>query len=254
MGLMISRIDKHSERSFQVRTVKMFFPLALVCLSVSCHSQNVPTGKLVRAASRAHTNNVGSIQVPLPVIMQESMPSLDEKLRKYFAVVVEPISKVTTLDDGGNSISSWYKCKLLRSFSHTTLGPHEDEATLLAHLSNLPRQLLPIANDEVIVQFIGGKMSIDGVIVTYGPETAALALHTHYFLILGRFGFNDSTNSNIGFAPIGTWSSVFTVAPDGDSLVPLLPQSNSAVQGRVAEEFYGHLHEAARIAPERATR
>jgi hypothetical protein len=182
-------------------------------------------------------------------MMQMGISSIDEELNRSFALTVRPIAKAETLDTEGDAVFSWYKLRLLQAYSHARLSDHEDQSTLLAHLPNIPRTLLPLSKDEIIVRFIGGTMAVDGVRVTNGSSSDNLELGQTYLLFTGRLHFNDSSVSNSEFAPIANWSSVFKLNADGDSLVPLLPQQNSAVQTRFLEEFHGKLHELSQRIP-----
>lgn len=215
-----------------------------------CHAQQARLGTIGDAVEYAHRKNLKAITIPLPIAQKRSISSLGEELKSSFAFVVEPVGLAVTVDQSRDDILTWYKFKVIHGFSHAPLHQHEDEATLLSNLPDFPRQFLPIAKDEIVVNFVGGQMVIDGVRVTYGIENTKLAQNQRYVLFVGGFIFSGSKRSSTGFSPLDNWSSIFRVEGDGETLVPLHPDASSPVQGLVKEEFGGHLFGMSRQTPE----
>jgi hypothetical protein len=250
MSVSLSEFREELEALCKGVDFSLLCVLVLYFAAFACHAQSVSIGRIKGAVENARRSHLTSISIPLPLMQQQSISSLDEELRSRYAIMVQPVARVSTLSPDGNSIFSWYKLRTIRKLSHATLDKHEDEAVLVKHLPDLPRQLLPVAQDEVIVSFVGGQLTIDGVQVTYGSSKADLELHKTYLIFVGSFVFNDGTKSTTGFGPINNWSSVFSVGANGDTLTPLIVLDNAIIPSLVSKEFHGRLSEVMRRVPE----
>jgi hypothetical protein len=229
---------------------KYLSALVFAYATLLCHAQATSGGRIMVAVEHARQDHVRAISIPLPRMQEMAIPSLDEYLRSHYGLVVAPVARASVLSSDGNDIYSFYKLRLIRAFTHSALGRHEDDEALINHSPGLPRQLLPIASNEIIVRFVGGQMVIDGVQVTYGHKEAVLETSKTYLIFGGHISGSDDTRSNIEFGPANNWSSVFVVGPDADTITPLLSPGSSTVPALVTDEFRGRLSEFAHRVPE----
>ena len=225
--------------------------LMLATVALSCRSQNaVTSAPLFKVAADAHRRHLSSITIGLPTVMPRTISSLDDELRSSFAIEAEPVAEVTALNSTGDEILSWYKLRIIHAFSHARFGQPETEARLLERDPSFPKQLLPVAKGDLIVTFYGGQMMIDGVNIIYGPENANLIPHKAYVFFLGPMLGRDLTRSGTVFVPLGNLAAVFKISEDGDTLIPLVPEPKSYVQGLAQEEYSNRLSKMKSRTPE----
>ena len=137
--------------------------------------------------------------------------SLKTALTTDTVVLAELIGKKTLADPWG--LRTWYKFK-----TKETLVKHPPPRLLNLPFPSGPSELLPVAEDEFLIQETNGQMEIDGITVTQHSNGAKYVEGQTYLLFLW-IDPSNRTAIRSGTDPLG----VFLVDSDG-KLRPYLDQ------------------------------
>ena len=130
--------------------------------------------------------------------------SLREALSRDTVVLAELVDKKTSADTSG--LNTWYKFKIKE-----TLVKHPiPNLSYFLPLPSGPSEMLPVAEDEFMIQETNGQMEIDGITVTQHSNGAKYLEGQTYLVFL----WIDSNRTAIrsGTDPLG----VFLVESDGN--------------------------------------
>lgn len=150
-----------------VATLAVAFLILVAIGYVSTASKSKPAQESVESEKRgtlrqqvARAKLRGERQLILGgiVAMYERAESLDDVLARYSLVVAEPVEQRGYVGEH-DSISSWYKFKLIETLSNP-VAPHSFAAFAL------PAELLPLKEDEFLVSRVGGTAPVEGLMVT----------------------------------------------------------------------------------------
>jgi hypothetical protein len=93
--------------------------------------------------------------------MQAIVADLDDALSQFKVIEAKPIEKYT--EAGTWSLITWYKFKILDELNkgHSQeCGSCDD---LEHELAYIPKSLLPLESDEILICYTGGSLTIDGI-------------------------------------------------------------------------------------------
>jgi hypothetical protein len=121
---------------------------------------------------------------------------LPEALSYFSVAVVQPVASVTgTVND--YSVTTWYKLKILEY-----LSKRDTPCITCPTLEQVPQSLLPINQDEVVLNMAGGSYLIDGVNVITPSNHLPLEKSKQYLLLLST---TSSGTALIGAGPAGAF-------------------------------------------------
>lgn len=115
-------------------------------------------GTLRQQVARAKLRGEPQLTLGGIVATYEQAKSLDNVLARYSLVVVQAVEQRGYIDEH-DSISSWYKFKIIETLSNPAT-PHSFASF------NIPAELLPLREDEILVSRLGGTVPVDGLMVT----------------------------------------------------------------------------------------
>lgn len=108
----------------------------------------------------AKTRGEKKLQLPAPIPFYAGVHDLDDALGHYSTVIAYPTLKHSQLNADSTSLETWYKFKVTDFLSQPE-KPHVCESC--KHAENIPPEVLPVNEDELIVKRGGGSLEVDGV-------------------------------------------------------------------------------------------
>lgn len=148
------------------------------------------------------------LRLPAPIPYYASVRDLDDALGNYSTVLVEPTFVHTRLSSDSSRIEAWYKFKIIDFLSQPE-KPHACGSC--EAIKEIPPEVLPVNEDEVLVVQYAGKLEVDGVKVysedSFFPE---YQLNQKYLLFLTL-----DVNSRIASVELGPQGVSF-ISPDGE--------------------------------------
>jgi hypothetical protein len=136
-------------------------------------------GRLHNLVKSAREHGEAKVVLPTVLILPTGLSSVEEIFDDYSLVVAKLVDAVTTVDSSGDKIITWHKVRVSDWLARqkATSGDSYD--------GNIPQQLLPLSQDELIFYTDGGTLEIDGVTVEQGsPQSSHLRPDTPYLFIL----------------------------------------------------------------------
>ena len=130
--------------------------------------------------------------------------SLKQALSRDTVVLAELVEKKTYADTWG--LGTWYKLKIKE-----TLVKHPIPRLSYLPFPSGPSEMLPVTEDEFMIQEINGQMEIDGIKVTQSSNDAKYVEGQTYLLFLW-IDPSNRTAIRSGTDPLG----VFLVESDGN--------------------------------------
>jgi hypothetical protein len=159
-------------------------------------------GSLNWYAQRATIKGERSAVVYSPIPIYAVVTGLDEALSNFFVIRARPVAMRSHVKDS-ESIWTWYKFRIIENLSKGSL-PNS------SNFPGAPEDLLPRNADEVLFDFEGGSLVLDGVSLVQRPHGMGLFLASQEYIL---FLAPDPTGN--GFTiPLGP-SGVLLVHPDG---------------------------------------
>src|ERR1700749_4901187 len=121
---------------------------------------------------------------------------LPEALSYFSVAIVQPVASVTgTAND--YSVTTWYKVKILEY-----LSKRDTTCSTCPALEEVPQSLLPLNEDEVVLNMAGGSYLIDGVKVITPTNHLPIEKSKKYLLLLST---TSSGTALIGGGPAGAF-------------------------------------------------
>jgi len=167
-------------------------------------------GTLKWQVQMARAKGESRVIIPAPPAeYATNISSIDQALSYLGMVVAQPIAKNTYLTPAGDDyeIRTWYKFKVLERLSPGSLP----KCATCSYSAELPQELLPINENEILIDRYAGTSEIDGMSVTVvDRQIPDFAMGTKYVLLLatdqsGRLGLLRSGPAGIyGVDPSGT--------------------------------------------------
>jgi hypothetical protein len=142
----------------------------------------VSRGRVVVAIEDAKAKGKQNVQLTAPIPYYASVNSLDDALAHYTTVLAAPVRSESRISSDSRNIETWYKLHIVDFLSE----PKESsKCSSCFSLTDVPAELLPINEDEIVVVKNGGSIVSDGIKVTstdfaYGD----LKLNEQYLLFL----------------------------------------------------------------------
>lgn len=159
-------------------------------------------GTLKRRILEAKANGETELEL-LVLACGWDIGSLHSALSRDTVVLADLVGKKTYADTWG--LYTWYRFKIKETLVENAL-PRTDYSPM----QSAPLELLPIAEDEFLIQETNGQMEIDGIAVTQGSNGARYREGQTYLLFLW-IDPSRRTAFRAGTDPVG----VFLVDNDG---------------------------------------
>lgn len=175
----------------------------------------------------------GDKRVYLPAVASlymesESPEELKGRLPDYTVLVAELVGRKTYVRDGG--MRTWYKFKTLDAFR---LSP---PLTFLAPTrESVHVELLPIRENEFVINRPGGSLMMDGIEIVQGEQDVPAFANTQRYMLILSF----EPSSRVGEIILGG-QSILPVNPD-NTLDPKQPQH--MLQRVLTEHYAGSLEQ-----------
>ena len=162
-------------------------------------------GMLKQAARRAKSEGKQEVFVPGPRALHAHVPSLDDALWRFTAVIATPVESKSYIM-APYLIGTWYKFKVVERLSRRRLPDcHPCSAP-----PEPPAEWLPVKEDEFLIHRHSGTVVIDGVKVTSREGGFPPFLNSEKYLL-----FVDlDPATKIAILRMGS-NGVFKVGPDG---------------------------------------
>jgi hypothetical protein len=148
-------------------------------------------------------------------------------------LVVTAQGAVPMLEPRRNYIVTWYKFSIDEDLS---TQPIPRDVPVDHHVDEVPPSLLPLSGDEALLKNIGGELSIDGVTVKYGQAKPLLIPGHKYLLLAGSADLAGHI-----FVLAGGAKHAFQIADDGDTLIPIVPDSDSSIYVDASRTYHNSL-------------
>lgn len=133
-------------------------------------------GTLKRDIQEAKARGENTVEIGV-IGCGSAIGSLQQELSRDTVVVAEVVGKKTYADTFG--LRTWYKFK-----TRETLVEHRTPRYLAGQFQRAPSDMLPIAEDEFMIEESNGQMVIDGVTVTQHSNGAKFLDGQTYLLFL----------------------------------------------------------------------
>lgn len=206
---------------------KVFLPLAVA----NKEAQTTSAGsRLSSYVQEAKSKGRTQFTIPPPFVEYvTNVRSLQSALKYYTVVIATPIEKITVATDDGE-IRTWYKLEISESLTPKKHTPCSD----CAPPGLLPRNLLPLNPNQILVAERGGSLTVEGVRLDMRPEFN-FSLSESYLLFL-----QEDESGLFGRIMVGP-DAVFKVAPD-QTLVEVTHGPHS-LKKIVKEQYRSRLHD-----------
>ncbi len=165
-------------------------------------------GRLHNLVKSAREHGEAKVVLPTVLILPTGLSRVEEIFDDYSLVVAKLVDAVTTVDSSGDKIITWHKIRVSDWLARqkTTSGDSYD--------GNVPQQLLPLSQDELIFYTEGGTLEIDGVTVEQGsPQSFHLRPDTPYLFIL--FLENPPGIASLAADANGVFAISFAISSEG---------------------------------------
>lgn len=187
-------------------------------------------GRLSSYVREAKSKGRAQLTIPSPIVdYVTNVRSLRSALKYYTLVVATPTEKLTVATDDGE-LRTWYKLEIRESLTPKKHTPCPD----CAATGMLPRDLLPLNPNQILVAERGGSLTVDGVRLDMSPEFN-FTLDETYLLFL-----QEDESGLFGRVMVGP-DAVFKVTPD-QSLAEVSDSPHS-LKKIVKEQYRGRLHD-----------
>ncbi|MET0624957.1 MAG: hypothetical protein ABW250_18555 [Pyrinomonadaceae bacterium] len=194
-------------------------------------AQSAPVGSRLSSYVReAKSKGRAQLTIPSPLVdYVTNVRSLHGALKYYTLVVATPTEKLTVATDDGE-LRTWYKLEISESLTPKKHTPCPD----CAAPGLLPRDLLPLNPNQILVAERGGSLTVDGVRLDMSPEFNFTPGES-YLLFL-----QEDQSGLFGRIMVGP-DAVFKVTPD-QSLAEISDSPHS-LKNIVKEQYRGRLRD-----------
>jgi hypothetical protein len=164
-------------------------------------------GLLKRSAARAKAEGRSEVIVRAPLYRPAGVTSLDQALSYYTAVIATPVDSKSYMQSP-DKIVTWYKFKVIEYLNRKK--PRVC-STCPSTPSDIPAEMLPLQEDEVLIPRPSGSVVVDDVKVTSVESGFPPFLQSKNYLLFVQL----DSSSRVGVLRIGAYG-VFTVDENGD--------------------------------------
>jgi len=162
-------------------------------------------GALRQQIAKAKSKGEAHLNLPGLVANYEQVKDLEDALSRY-TVVIGQLIEVKSYISEQDSVTSWYKFKVLDNVFQPAVSKSLD-------FIHPPAELLPLNDDEILIPRIGGTLSVDGISVVRSEQGFSAFEKSNKYLL---FVLLDNV-TKVGLPDLGV-AGVLTVTDD-DSLV-----------------------------------
>jgi hypothetical protein len=145
--------------------------------------------RIRRAINRAHVLHESAAEVNCPIGEPLSPVSLEDAAKFTTILTGQVTASVTSIDPSEEVVFTWFKVRTSELLSRTK--PRMESAA-----PAIPRELLPLAENEFVLRDIGGAAVKEGVTVTY-CKALPLALNSQYVLFV-NLGTDENNYGVVG--------------------------------------------------------
>ena len=150
-------------------------------------------GTLAERAQRARARGQRRLVISTPIVPPARVRDLDQALSYFTVVVAEPIEQRTYPHDQYDLIS-WYRFRVVEN-----LTPETHTGCLLCSDIEIPNELLPVNEDEILVPRYGGTLMLDGIeVVQLDRRFPQFIMGQRYLLFLSL-----DTSRRMGIMQVG---------------------------------------------------
>lgn len=178
--------------------------------------QQRPTGANVITAERGtlrwHAQRIkirggDQVTVPAPLVEYTRVLSLDEAISHYhYTAAVAHLVGEHSFALNDSMIATWYKFKV----KDYLVRQAPSVCRICSQQPELPQELLPLADDEILVLKPGGTLNVEGVTIkSFEPSFPDFSRSEQYLLFLEL-----DLSRNVGRVAAGP-NGVFTIDPSG---------------------------------------
>ena len=165
-----------------------------------------------------------------PIFCGFRAENLDEALSQYGAVVAQPINHKTYIASTNelykdNEIRTWYKFRILENLSAKPIpvcrncgDPDSDREKLI------PQEMLPVNENEILIEVYGGTVEIDDVTVTQNNRYNPNFLESNQYLL---FLIADAPGKVVG---IGMGELGIYMISSENRLIPFSKENKRIIQ------------------------
>lgn len=185
-------------------------------------------GKLEWYAAMAKAKGEEQITFRSEIRLYTVPRSLDEALRKYNVVIVEPVE--TKSFSKVQEIQTWYKFKILEELS----SPIDAYCDSCPPIPNAPEEMLPLKPGEFVAAKSGGELLVDGIkVISYDPDFPAFHKNRRYLLFLSL-----DAEKMVGALRMGPWGT-YHLTDDRK-----LEAVDKRLKHQIKEEITNHLNDS----------
>ncbi len=150
---------KQSRRAVTFCLLTVVF--AATVLEAAIQNVDVPRKSQLLAdkVAKAKSQGKSDLKLKAAIPMYDGVSSLSEALAGYTLIVAEPMISVTEPDPTQTRLWTWRKFRIVQNLSDNELPPANTP------IDAAPKQLLPVAENELLIREGGGTLALDGVTV-----------------------------------------------------------------------------------------
>jgi hypothetical protein len=126
--------------------------------------EKLPLGDRIRTAKDI---GIDKISLELPVGEYEDVENIASAIKRSDVILAAPIESFSYLVSG-TTIVTWYKFRISERIARRKASKCCDIP------ATIPKELLPLGEDEILIPIVGGKLVIEGVTVN---QSSALVEH-----------------------------------------------------------------------------
>ena len=165
---------------------------------------------LRHASHQAQAQGLTSIGISTPVPYFLAVNSIDEALQSQAVLVVRVEDQMSVPSPDEDCVWTWYKMRIIHDLSRTQLSENTAPPN---GILQIPANMLPLKENEVLVRSLGGSVTIEGVTVKSEHLHGGFSRDSTYLLFadLSKLGTTVSLSpSHYGEITLGP-AGIFTI-------------------------------------------
>jgi hypothetical protein len=153
-------------------------------------------------AEAAKTNGEHQVTIQTPNIEYGVAESFNKALSHNSVVIAKPVEKKSYATES-EDIITWYRFKVIE----TLFQNNNSNCKSCPPAPVPPGDLLPIAQDEIIIPKYGGTLTIDGVTInSVDPKFPDFVMNHDYLLFISVLQDSNSRVGALRMGPFGTYA------------------------------------------------
>lgn len=169
--------------------------------------ERIHSGRVKMAAEEARSKGKKETHISAPIPLYAAVSGVDEALTQYTALIVRPIAKHSQLSADSKEIETWHKLQIIDYLSSPkTSSPCQS----CASPGEIPSELQPLTENELVVVRNTGDLTIDGISVRSTTSLFPEFEKNREYLVF----LSIDPNSRVGSIKLGP-TGVLLIDPDG---------------------------------------